>query len=130
MYFGEQALLKGKPRNAWVRSSTDMELGVINGKVFKECDLGSKLFQPKRQAVDKTDQPPPVEDVIPDDGNDYSKTEEERDLLAKGIGANKKLGEVVELTEDLCEALANKAFKRPMEKGTKVIEEGSTDATE
>ena len=44
-YFGEQSLLRGKPRNATIKASEQLEVGVLNGELFKELKLGRLWFR-------------------------------------------------------------------------------------
>jgi len=123
-YFGEQSLLKGKPRNATIVAGEDMQLGVIDGELFKKLKLGEKLNFAKRKAVQT------FESSEKKSGGDTSKTEKDMKLIKDAIQGNKKLSEIISLEEAQLENLVAGAWKKPCNPGDVIIEQNDLQAEE
>jgi len=123
-YFGEQSLLKGKPRNATIKAAENLECGVIDGELFKKLKLGDKLSFAKRKAVQA------FETTSDKPKGDTTKSEEDRQLIKKSILENKKLNEIISFEENQLNMLVDGAFKRDCNPGDTIIEQGSLDAEE
>lgn len=123
-YFGEQSLLKGKPRNATIVAAQDLECGVIDGELFKKLKLGDKLSFAKRKAVQT------FESTEKKSGGDTAKTENDMKLIRTAILANKKLTEIISLEEGQLDSLVAGAVKRQCSPGDVVIEQNDLQAEE
>lgn len=123
-YFGEQSLLKGKPRNATIKAAEDLECGVIDGELFKKLKLGDKLSFAKRKAVQT------FESTDKKTGGDTSKTEKDMKLIKDAIGNNKKLAEIISLDETQMNSLVAGAWKKQCSPGDVIIEQGDLQAEE
>ncbi|CAD7955388.1 unnamed protein product [Amoebophrya sp. A120] len=121
-YFGEQSLLKGKPRNATIKAAEDLECAVIDSRVFSKLDLGSKLQFAKRKALQAHDGEKK--------SGDTTKSEEEMKLVLNGILANTKLTEIVSLDEQHLDAMVAAAYRQKFEPGDVVIKQGDIQAEE
>ncbi|CAD7927308.1 unnamed protein product [Amoebophrya sp. A25] len=123
-YFGEQSLLKGKPRNATIKAGEDLECGMIDADLFKTLDLGSKIAFAKRKAIQTFD----AEKKEP--GGDTTKSESEMKLILDAILNNKKLTEIIDFEESHLEAMVAAAWKKPCAPGDVVITQGDIQAEE
>mmetsp|Transcript_19463 Transcript_19463/g.48763 ORF Transcript_19463/g.48763 Transcript_19463/m.48763 type:complete len:836 (-) Transcript_19463:646-3153(-) len=122
-YFGEQALIYGKPRNATIKATEDLACAVIDSKVFNKLDLGSKLNFAKRNALQ-------AHDGERKTGVDREKSEAEQDMIRKGIQRNAKLTEVVHLDDAHLDAMVEAAYRQRCEPGDIVIRQGDIHAEE
>mmetsp|Transcript_19465 Transcript_19465/g.48766 ORF Transcript_19465/g.48766 Transcript_19465/m.48766 type:complete len:823 (-) Transcript_19465:925-3393(-) len=123
-YFGEQSLLKGKPRNATIKAGEDLECGVIDADLFKQLDLGSKISFAKRKAIQTFD----AEKKEP--GGDTTKNETEQKLILDAILNNKKLTEIIEFEQPHLDAMVAAAWKKPCQPGDSIISQGDIQAEE
>ncbi len=125
-YFGEQSLLKGKPRNATIKAAEQLECGVIDGETWMKLGLGEKLSFAKRKAVQTFE----TTGSSTRKEGDTIKTDEEKELIKKAIMGNKKLNEIIRFEDEHLEQLVASAFKKEYQRGDKIIEQGSLAADE
>ncbi|CAD7927310.1 unnamed protein product [Amoebophrya sp. A25] len=122
-YFGEQSLLRGKPRNATIKAADNLECAAIDSSLFEKLDLGSKLTFAKRKALQ-------AHDGERKENVDTEKNETEMRLILDGVLNNKKLTEIVEFSEQDLEAMVSAAYRIKCAPGDVVIKQGDIQAEE
>jgi len=122
-HFGENALLRDIPRTVTVTTENAVTVLKVTRQKFQEMDLHLKLDFQKRKAVAGH-----ASEHLVKTQPASAKTEEEVAMLVKAIAANKNLKEIVDMDEEQCQGLCDVAWEQTVEKGEKVIEQGSTEA--
>lgn len=126
-YFGEAALLKNCPRNATVVATEKAQVKVLTRDVLQSLDIDGLHF-PRRKAVRQGDEALGSDD----EGLGHrilAQSAQDKNFIRGAMMKNKNLGALLDKVsgQDL-EAMAARAYKMEVQRGTEVIKQGQVKA--
>jgi len=121
-YFGEDALLRERPRSATIIAETAVKALRISKQEFDEQGLRRRLNFPRRKAVaGGVDLAVPKKEPTP-------KTRDETRLIVDALKSNKTLQALFELDDAKCNQIASVAWRDAVQAGEVLIRQGDTSA--